>query len=153
MTNEIKYKVINGTSYHLETSQDVINVLESVMQHPCKRIRVYFGDVATGKCWNEEHDIFGYVGRSTGTNKIPLLIANARSYGGGALLDHCIIKIKESKGSRILYQSANFQQPKIEVKEATDNLGEYTHELFIDGELYSRHKNERAAKILQKKLS
>jgi len=40
MTNEIKYKVINGTSYHLETSQDVINVLESVMQHPRKRIRV-----------------------------------------------------------------------------------------------------------------
>jgi len=148
---EAKYKVINGTSYHAETSQNVINVLESVMQHPRKRIRVYFGDVATGVCWNEEHDIFGYVGRSTGINKIPLLIANAKSYGGGALLDHCIIKIKESKGSRVLYQSANFQQPICEVRESTKPG--YTHSLYINGELYSNHKSEKSAKLLQNKMS
>ena len=103
--------------------------------------------------WNEEHDIFGYVGRSTGENKIPLLVANFRSYGGGALLDHCIIKIRESKGNRVLYQAANFQQPVIEVKEATENLGQYSHELFIDGQLYSRHKSLKSAEMLKKKLS
>lgn len=151
MTNEIKYKVINGTSYHAETSQDVINVLESVRNNPRKRIRIYFGDIETGGCWNEEHDIFGYIGISTGANKIPLLIANKRSYGGGALLDHCIIKIKESKGNRVLYQSANFQQPICEIKESSENG--YTHSLYINGELYSNHKNLKAAQRLQKKMS
>jgi len=148
---ETKYKVINGTSYHAETSQDVINVLESVSNNPRKRVRIYFGDVATGRCWNEEHDIFGYIGRSTGTTKIPLLIANKRSYGGGALLDHCIIKIKESKGNRVLFQATNFQQPICEIKESTETG--YTHSLYINGELYSNHKSLKAAQILQKKLS
>lgn len=150
MTNETKYKVINGTSYHAETSQTVIDWLEYARMND-KRIRVYFGDVATGKCWNEEHDIFGYIGRSTGTNKIPLLIANKRSYGGGALLDHCIIKIKESKGNRVLFQSANFQQPICEVKDSKEPG--YTHSLYINGELYSNHKSLKAAQLLQKKLS
>ena len=151
MTNEIKYKVINGTSYHAETSQAVINVLESVRNEPRKRIRVYFGDVATGKCWNEEHDISGYIGRSNGTNKVPLLINNKRSFGGGALLDHCIVKIKESKGARVYFQAHNFQQPICEVKASTENG--YTHSLYINGELYSNHKSERAAKLLQNKMS
>lgn len=150
MTN--KYQVINGTFYHAETSQPVINVLENARINR-KRIRIYFGDTKTGKCWNEEHDIFGYVGRSTGENKIPLLVANFRSYGGGALLDHCIIKIRESKGNRVLYQAANFQQPVIEVKEATENLGQYSHELFIDGQLYSRHKSLKSAELLKKRMS
>lgn len=149
---ETKYKVINGTSYHVQTSQDVINVLESVRVNPRKRIRIYYGDVATGKCWNEEHDIFGYVGRSTGAIKIPLLVANSRSYGGGGLLDHCIIKIKESKGNMVLYQSANFQQPIIEIK-PNSTLKDYTHELWINGQLYSNHKSEKSALLLQKKLS
>lgn len=149
MTNETKYKVINGTSYHAETSQTVIDWLEYARMND-KRIRIYYGDVETGRCWNEEHDIFGYVGRSTGTNKIPLLIANKRSYGGG-ILDHCIVKIKESKGDRVLFQAANFQQPICEVKDSTEPG--YTHSIYINGELYSNHKSLKAAQLLQKKLS
>ena len=38
------------------------------------------------------------------TIKVPLLINNKRSFGGGALLDHCIVKIKEIKRSdRIIF--------------------------------------------------
>ena len=150
MTNEIKYKVINGTSYHAETSQTVIDWIEYARMND-KRTRVYFGDVATGKCWNEEHDISGYIGRSNGTIKVPLLINNKRSFGGGALLDHCIVKIKESKGARVYFQAHNFQQPICEVKASTEPG--YTHSLYINGELYSNHKSERAAKLLQNKMS
>lgn len=150
MTNEIKYKVVNGTSYHAKTSDSVIQVLESVMQSPRKRIRIYLGDVATGKCWNEEHYIFGYVGRSTGSVKIPLLVTNSRSYGGCAILDHCIIKIKESKGNKVLYQAENFQQPIIEVKKP--QIG-FSYSVYVDGSLYSNHKTERAAQLLKNKLS
>lgn len=148
---EKQYNVVNGTSYNVKTSQSVINVLEMVRHEPRKRIRVYYGDIETGKCWNEEHDIFGYVGRSTGINKIPLLISNKRSFGGGALLDHCIIKIKESKGNRVLFQSANFQQPICEVKESSE--AGYSHCVYIDGSLYSNHKSFKSAETLAKKMS
>jgi hypothetical protein len=71
-----------------------------------------------------------------------LLINNKRSFGGGALLDHCIVKIKESKGARVYFQAHNFQQPICEVKASTEPG--YTHSLYINGELYSNHKSEKA---------
>jgi len=100
---EKQYQSINGTFYHLETRQNVINVLENARLNNY-RIRVHYGDTSTGRDWNEMHYVTGYVGRSTGSIKIPLLVYNKRSYGGGAMLDHCIVKITESKGKRVLYQ-------------------------------------------------
>lgn len=55
--------------------------------------------------WNEQFDVTGYVGRSTGPIKVPLLIHNRRSLGGPAILDHCIIGVRETgKDGRLLYQ-------------------------------------------------
>jgi hypothetical protein len=103
------YNEVNGTSYHIETPKEVIDVLESARENRT-RIIVDFGDVKTGKSWNESFDIAGYVGRSTGTSKIPLLVHNARSMGGGGLLDHCIVKIVTSKGKRVLYQHKEYNK-------------------------------------------
>jgi hypothetical protein len=154
MTSEIKYKEVNGTFYHEETNKAVIDALEFARSEKI-RLRIYLGDTATGKVWNEEHDIFGYIGRSTGNIKIPLLIASKRSYGGGAILDHSIIKIKESKGKNILYQHPNFTPSVIEVREAREQekLLNYTHTLYIDGKMYSNHKSLKSAELLKKRLS
>ena len=103
MKESSKYKEVNGTSYHSETAEKVINVLENVRMSKT-RITLDYGDVKTGVSWGEVYDISGTIGRSTGTIKIPLLIHNKRSYGGGGILDHCIIGIKESRGGRILYK-------------------------------------------------
>jgi len=84
MKTERKYKVVNGTSYHENTPDEVINVLEDARQKGT-RIRIWYGE--NGLSWDEENDIIGNIGRSTGTNKIPLLINNARSLGGPGLLD------------------------------------------------------------------
>ena len=146
---EQKYKVVNGTSYHEETPQEVINCLEHARANDI-RLRIYLGDTATGKCWNDEHDIFGYINRSTGTIKIPLFIANSRSLGGGGLLDHCILKIKESKGKRIFYTHPLFKQSTFEIKASTETG--YTHALYIDGELYSHHKSLKSAEQLKRRL-
>lgn len=146
----MEYKLINGTSYHTETPQPVINVLENAKANKT-RLRIYFGDISTGKCWNEQHDIFGYIGRSTGSVKIPLLIPKKNSYGGGGLSDNCIIKIKESKGKNVLYQAANFKQSVFEIKASTETG--YSHSLYIDGELYSNHKTMKSAELLKNKLS
>lgn len=96
----MKYQIVNGTSYHAETSLNVIKWLETSRERK-QRIRLFYGDTTiTCHNWNEENDTIGHVGRSTGSIKIPLLIKNSRSFGGGAILDHCIIRIdtKDSKG-------------------------------------------------------
>lgn len=97
-----KYKEINGTSYHIETSNEVIEVLETCKANKT-RIVLDYGDIKTGVSWGEVYDITGTLGRSTGSVKIPILLHNSRSIGGGAILDQCIIGIKESKGGKILY--------------------------------------------------
>ena len=99
--------ILNGTKYHKETDVLVINVLDQALQNK-NRIRVWYGK--DGLSWNEENDIIGYVGRSTGTVKIPLLVHNGRSMGGRGLLDHCIVKIVDIKTKRLLYQHPKFKQ-------------------------------------------
>lgn len=105
--NTIEYKEINGIFYHAQTNQSVIDALES-SRNKRQRIIVDYGDTETGKSWNEQFDITGYIGNSTGRIKIPLLIHNSRSMGGGALLDDCIIKISTSTGKRVLYQHPKY---------------------------------------------
>lgn len=100
------YQTINGTSYHKETSPQVIEVLERCRKDHT-RIILDYGDVKTGKSWGETCDITGRVGRSTGSIKIPLLVYNSRLLGGGSILDHCIIGIYTSKGKKPLYQFKN----------------------------------------------
>lgn len=86
---------------------EVVKILE---QSRTQKIRLVldFGDVKTGKSWGEVHNIKGYVGRSTGPIKVPILIYNARSLGGDAILDDCIVKITASKGGAVLYKHPKY---------------------------------------------
>ena len=103
-------KVINGTSFHAETPSEVCNSLnDAISSRRSKRSRIYLGDRETGKDWNEFYDNIGYVGRSTGLIKIPLMIHNTRSTGGGAILDHCIVKITVDK--KTVYQHPKYHCP------------------------------------------
>ena len=103
MSKPKEYQVVNGTSYHVETSAEVIRILE-IAKSNNTRIVLDYGDVKTGESWGELYDIVGRIGRSGGSIKIPLLIHNKRSLGGGAILDHCIIGIKTSIGKVPLYE-------------------------------------------------
>jgi len=98
-----EYKVINGTSYDVRTSDKVINILERCRMNNT-RIVLDYGDTKTGKSWNEVYDVTGRLGRSAGNVKVPILLHNTRSIGGVAILDYCIIGIKESRGGRVLYR-------------------------------------------------
>lgn len=93
--------------FHSETNDTVKNLLNELNQNR-KRVRIWYGDIKTGKSWNDEHDIIGYIGCSTGQKKIPLLVHNSRSLGGGHLLDHCIIRIDDIKAKKTLYKHDNF---------------------------------------------
>lgn len=93
------YKVTpDGTAYHHDTPDDLVEILENIRANQW-RVVVDYGDVNTGTSWHEIHDTTGRIGRSTGRIKIPLLIYSSRSWGGGALLDNCIIGIKHANQS------------------------------------------------------
>lgn len=130
---ENKYKVVNGISYHENTSDAVIRVLENAMRTN-KRIRIFYGDTETGRDWMEIYDTIGTISRSCGQNKIPLLIKNSRSYGGGAILTHCIVKITIDK--EVVYKHPKYYLPEMEIKEASDTLKAdgYFYSVFADGQ-------------------
>jgi hypothetical protein len=108
----IEYKIVDGTAYHIDTPDIVVKILEDNRKnHRGKRLRLWYGNSKTGEDWEESYATTGYIGRSTGLVKIPLLIHDTRGWGGPGLLDDTIIKIAETKEPhRVLYQHPDFHK-------------------------------------------
>lgn len=97
VANSHSYKVVNGTAYLPGTPDALVAVLE---QARASRVRL-----AVTYSWSEDGPSRGYVGRSTGQVKVPLLVHNARSMGGGCLSEDAVVEIRESRGGRLLYKA------------------------------------------------
>lgn len=89
-----KYKIVNGTSYHENTPDSIIEKLEyarinrrRVTLRYKKGYEDYTGYTKDGLT------VHMYIGRSTGSIKIPLHIASTRSHGGPALSDDLIEEV------------------------------------------------------------
>jgi hypothetical protein len=115
-----QYKERYGTHWDVRTPDKVIDVLEEARQ---RRVRLHIslgyteddGQNPVGQDWLEEFTSYGYIGRSTGDVKIPLLVHNQSSIGGTALLDHCIVRIRESAGKRVLWQHPSYHHGRITI--------------------------------------
>lgn len=109
-----RYKVSDeGTYYNSETPNEVIELLELA-----RKLNYYvwfrLGDMNTGQDWMDDFDTCGFVSRSTGPIKIPILLANRRSMGGGGILTHCIVKLVVNGGGRKrTWQSTVYQKPEL----------------------------------------
>ena len=103
----ISYKESNGTCYNIDTTDEMVNRLERIRGNRT-RCRFYFGDTVTGRDWGDIHYVKGRIGRSTGRFKIPLLVYNRRSMGGGGLLSDCIVRIETTQGGHVLYSHENY---------------------------------------------
>jgi len=144
MKNLIEYK---GMFFYEGTEIEVMETITD-LRRTGNRVRIFYGDKETGVPWNEENDVIGRIGRSTGTQKIPLLIFNAHSFGGGALLTGSIVKIVDIQTKKTLYQHENFYVPTMFVSPVNNKelieMG-YTHELCINGENFANCKTEQKA--------
>ena len=106
--------IVNGTTYSDETPAEVIKILESARRGGRRRrLRLFYGDPETGRDWCEEYETMGYVSRSTGLpgHKIPILVHNTRSMGGGAISTDSIVKIMDTRTKRVLWQHPTYHLP------------------------------------------
>lgn len=103
--NGRRYKIYNGTWYCFATPNKVIQILDNAMNKH-ERIRVFYGNNKTGLDWCEFFDTIGYIRRSYGNVKIPLLIKNSCSIGGISVLDGSIVKVAIDKV--VVYQHPNY---------------------------------------------
>ena len=133
----MEHKVVNGTSYHENTDDKVISILENSRINR-KRIRVFYGDETTGRDWNEENDTIGTIGRSTGNVKIPLLIKKATSIGGGGILDNCIVKITQDKN--VLFQHRSYHRDTMKITFTLNE--EYKYHVFFNEVEHAAFKTE-----------
>jgi hypothetical protein len=143
------YKVVNGISFDVTTNETICNILANA-HYSGQKLKIYFGDTKTGRDWNEENDTTGKIGRSTGTNKVPLLLTNYNSTGGSHLLDHCIVKIVDFKTKTVLYQHPKYIAPVIDI--IPSDLPEYKFYTIVNGALYGRHKSLKSAQICKSKI-
>lgn len=155
------YKIVNGTSYDIRTPDEVIRVLENARQNRT-RLHISLGETDNdrgklGRDWLEEFESHGYIGRSMGPIKVPLLVANRRSLGGGALLDHCIVRIRLSAGGRVLWQHPAYHFGTMEIRPKAEPVTlpdgrVLTVDVLRDGELHAAFENMAQARRWVQKL-
>lgn len=83
-----------GTWYHDDTPERVIAMLDRA-RYRGERIRLYYGDTETGRDWGDQYSV-GYVGRSMGPKKIPILLPLTISTAGGGILCNSIVRISHA---------------------------------------------------------
>ena len=131
-----------------DTDIEAALVLNSLFKSR-KRVKIYYGDKESGRNWNEIFGIFGYVGRTTGTKKAPILVYSKRSYGGGLISTGSILAIRESSiNGSFLYEHSKFVKPSVSILK--EDEGEYN--VLIDGKLDCTSGSYKGALNFYRKL-
>jgi hypothetical protein len=101
----------NGTTYDSGTKLEIIALLEKCRMHRI-RIRFRYGD-DDGLDWGDSCGMEGYISRSCGPCKVPLVIYNSRTIGGPVILTARIVRIETTKGKRVLYTHPAYRRKEV----------------------------------------
>lgn len=96
--------------FHRNTPARVAEIIHAAYCQrnlPEGRLRIWLGDTKTGRAWEEEFDVTGTIGRSTGAWKVPLLIVRQGASGGDAVMTQHVVRISCTDG-RTLYKHPKF---------------------------------------------
>lgn len=121
------------TWFDPETPAQVRDVLETLRQTQTV-VRLFFGEPATGKCWLDEWDVIGRIGRSMGPMRVPLLIPPGH-HGGSAILTANIVRIISRRG-REYYKHPRFNLPELKIQ--TGENTELPYEVYVEGKCHAR---------------
>ena len=103
---------------------------------------MFLGDTETGRSWHEENDVYGWVGRSVGPIKVPILLRIRKSRGGPAIMDNCIVRLLVD--GREVYRHPNYKMPDIEIFEVGYDE-KLPWEARLDGEAHARFETREKA--------
>lgn len=130
------------TQFDPDTHMMVKLYLEAYRKTGAK-VRLFFGDVDTGRDWLSEHDVLGRISRTTGPLKAPILVEENDS-GGGIILSACVLKIVDVTSKELIWQHPNYQEPSFDVKESS-TVANYAAEVWVDGACHARFKSVEKA--------
>jgi len=125
------------TLYDPRTPEPVCRILDSYLRSRA-RLRLFLGDEETGRDWLEENDVIGTIGRSMGPIRIPLLIANSRNSGGGALLSRCVVRLIDVASKRELWRHPRYHQPTLKLVSGLDEG--YAEAVLADGKCHAQFR-------------
>lgn len=154
-----KYTVtLSGTYYPADTDIAAISAMEyaRLSDH---RVRVFIGyteayrgqggtEGKPGEVWPQEYDVTGYIGRTTGQVKSPILLHSKASSGGGIISADCLLGLRLTTGACAwLYKHPNFDLGVWEVKDATGcKRDDGNHfEVFHNNKVHARFNTAQKA--------
>jgi hypothetical protein len=124
-----QHSASNRTWFTPGTDAKVQKVLSKARDNSAL-IRIFYGNVITGHDWCEEESTVGFVGRSTGVFKVPLLLEayqtspttiESASYGD-SILTHCIVRIIDVSSQEELFRTTNYRTPEFKIVRTTPDL-------------------------------
>lgn len=112
------------------TPKKVMDILERAIRQRSDepvddpQLRLFYGDAETGRDWCEECDTVGFIGRGTGSMKVPLLIEPLldaygcirSADGGGAINTRNILRIIDITSGKEMFRAANYQLPDLDIQ-------------------------------------
>ena len=143
------------TYFPAGTPSKVANVLEDLRDTDTV-VRIIQGDPQTGISWLDEFDVVGYVRRTNGTMKCPMLVeplddgdGYVRSSGSGHIIGtQRVLRIIDCDTLRDLYRAPSYKAPRLTMGESEQQTAAAGYPLSVrdeQGKVIASFENEDGA--------
>lgn len=103
------------TWFDADTPASIACAIEAYRRNE-RKVRLYYGDKATGRDWMEENDTIGFISRSTGPLRTPLLMSSRRASYGDAVLSACIVRIQDAVTKQDFWRHPTYHLPALRTR-------------------------------------